>query len=159
MVVVPAALQFQIGDVAKFAVHVAGSTLTAGGSDNGVHTHLLPVQSSPATQSVPVTHALPVAHFGQPPPQSTSVSVPSFMLFAAQIGSVHTLAMQFAFWQSAGPPQPWPAGHFGQVPPPQSTPVSAAFFTLSVHVGFWQTFAMQFAAWQSPFPLHALPWS
>jgi hypothetical protein len=134
-VVVPAALQFHEGDVSKFVDHWVASTLTDGGRLSGVHVHTFEVHVV-VKQSEPTLQALPVAHFGQPPPQSTSVSVPSFVLFVLQPGAVHIFEMQLLFWQSAPVLHPWPFGHlFGHVPP-QSTPVSGPFFTVSVHVGF-----------------------
>lgn len=96
MVVVPEALQFHAGDVAKFAVHCVASTLTDGGRTSGVHVHTLPVQVV-VTQSEFTTHALPVAHAAQPPPQSTSVSVPSLVPFVLHAGAVHVLEMQLLF--------------------------------------------------------------
>jgi hypothetical protein len=135
MVVVPAALQFHDGDVAKFADHWVASTLTDGGRLSGVQVQTLAVHVV-VRQSEPTLHALPVAHLGQPPPQSTSVSVPSFVAFVLQPGAVHICEMQLLFWQSAPVLQPWPFGHlFGHVPP-QSTPVSGPFFTVSVQLGF-----------------------
>jgi hypothetical protein len=59
-VVVPAALQFQVGDVLKLASHGVGSTSTAGGIGicvQGVHV--------PETHRVPLAHACPAPH----PPQ------------------------------------------------------------------------------------------
>jgi hypothetical protein len=96
IVVVPAALQFQVGDVAKFALHCVASMLTDGGTTRGVHTHLLPVHVV-LVQSVPVLHALPEAHGGHPPPQSTSVSVPFFAPSVLHCGAVHVFAMQLPF--------------------------------------------------------------
>src|ERR1700679_4058512 len=73
---------------------------------------------------------------GQPghvePPQSTSVSVPFWIM------SLHVAAMQTPFvheklWQSVGPAQCLPRGHCGQSPP-QSTSVSTPFLMPSVHV-------------------------
>jgi hypothetical protein len=95
-VVVPAALQFQDGEVAKFAVHCAASTLTDGGKLSGVHVHTFPVQVL-LVQSEATLHTLPLPHLGQPPPQSTSVSVPSFAPFVLHPGAVHTLVMQLPF--------------------------------------------------------------
>lgn len=46
MVVVPAALQFHVGDVKKFAAHADASTLTDGGSTWFVQ-HVLPTCSQP----------------------------------------------------------------------------------------------------------------
>jgi hypothetical protein len=55
MVVVPAALQFQVGDVAKFAVHCVTSTLTDGGStEPPLNSHALP--TLPSQSSVPAPH-------------------------------------------------------------------------------------------------------
>jgi hypothetical protein len=155
IVVVPAALQFHEGDVAKFAAHCVASTLTDGGKFSGVQVQTFAVQVV-VRQSEPTLQALPVPHLGQPPPQSTSVSVPSFVPFVLQPGAVHICEIQLLFWQSAPVVHPWPFGHlFGHVLP-QSTPVSVPFLTVSLHVGAWQVLEMQFADVQSV--LLAQPW-
>jgi hypothetical protein len=96
IVVVPAALQFHDGDVAKLAVHCAGSTLTAGGRLSGVQVHTFPVHVA-LVQSAATSQALPFPHLGHPPPQSTSVSVPSFDPLVLQAGAVHVCEMQLLF--------------------------------------------------------------
>lgn len=54
MVVVPAALQFHVGDVAKFAAHGVASTLTDGGSEFKVRSQ--PFCAFPSQSSVPAPH-------------------------------------------------------------------------------------------------------
>ena len=102
-------------------------------------------------QSSPTRHAWPSAHFGQLiPPQSTSVSSPSLMLFAQLIGvgagvgsgvfspSPGLLQMpcvspssspgpQCVLTQSVPTKQSRPLVHLAHTPPPQSTSVSAPF--------------------------------
>jgi hypothetical protein len=88
-------------------------------------------------QSELVPQLLPSPHLPQvEPPQSTSVSVPSFVPFEHEAGGcVHTLFEHNAVVQSAAPRQLLPVLHLGQEAPPQSTSVSVPFFTLSVQVG------------------------
>src|SRR5262249_18557672 len=84
-------------------------------------------------------HFLPVAHaFGQPPPQSTSVSAPSAtpsVQLAAQ-----ALLPHIALRQSLSIMQALVGPHFGHVPPPQSTSVSPPFFWPSPQPGATHTF-------------------
>src|SRR2546422_802970 len=80
-------------------------------------------------------HFKPLAHFGQvPPPQSRSVSLPSFWW------SVHWLATQVSDTASQALEAQSPltlhfllSAHFGQVPPPQSKSVSSPSCWWSVH--------------------------
>jgi hypothetical protein len=73
-------------------------------------------------QSVPTRQFKPAAHFGQVPPQSTSVSLP-FRTLSVQLGAeqvtLHTPAKQ-----SVAAPHFLPVPHFPQLGPPQSTSVS-----------------------------------
>jgi hypothetical protein len=94
------------------------------------------------------------AHTG--PPQSTSVSMPSFaeLLHAAEM---HRPIEHCTLTQSVGAVQALPAAQAGQVPPPQSTSVSAPFLTVSVQDG-----ARQVPPWQLPeahcaLSVHVLP--
>jgi hypothetical protein len=93
-----------------------------------------------------------------PPPQSTSVSLPSL------IPSVHVAGRQMSVVgsqslvvQSELTRQPCRGGQAVQVPPPQSTPVSVPSSTPSLHVGTTQAWSMHAFAAQSRFRLHALP--
>jgi hypothetical protein len=60
MVVVPAALQFQVGDVAKFADHCVASTLTEGG-------RALPPLNSQAFAALPSQSSVPAPHGAHAP--------------------------------------------------------------------------------------------
>jgi hypothetical protein len=94
---------------------------------------------TPLWQSPPTPQVLPLAHFvEQPPPQSTSVSVPFFTL-SVQSGAWHTLLVHTPDWQSAATTHAFVAAHFVEQLPPQSTSVSVPFFTPSVQSGAWQT--------------------
>ncbi len=101
-----------------------------------VHSIVVPSQA-PEVQSPPTLHFLPTTHPGQvPPPQSTSVSLPSSWW------SSHWLAMQTSVLASqAVDVQSLSILHFlataqvGQVPPPQSVSVSLPFCTLSEQSG------------------------
>jgi hypothetical protein len=70
-----------------------------------------------------------------PPPQSTSVSLPSFLWslhwFVTQVSE---LASQALLEQSVSTPQCSPVAQVAQVPPPQSTSVSTPSCLWSVHV-------------------------
>src|SRR5689334_115586 len=66
MVVVPAALQFQVGDVAKFAAHCVASTLTEGGST-------APPLNSQALPALPSQSSVPAGQFTQAPPVQVCV--------------------------------------------------------------------------------------
>ncbi len=90
-------------------------------------------QQTPPTQNVLVQsavppHAFPVAQGGQLPPQSVSVSSPSFFwsVQAVHLPSLHSVA---GLRQSLRPLQPSSSGQPGQVAPPQSTSVSSPSFT------------------------------
>lgn len=88
---------------------------------------------TPDWQSVATPHDRPDAHFGQEPPQSTSVSVP-FLNVSVQLGAPQRWvvvlqnrpALQSAVVaQPALAPQVFPSA--SQVAPPQSTSVSSPF--------------------------------
>lgn len=128
-------------------------------------THGCPAHA-PAThdadaQSAGAVHAFPLPHFvAQPPPQSTSVSVP-FLTPSSQLNvppqpsgavphvrpseaQVLGTQVQAKFTQVAGARQsvlarhPLPTPHPGHpdiTPPPQSIPVSLPFLMPSLHVG------------------------
>jgi hypothetical protein len=76
-------------------------------------------------QSVPAVHFFPSAHAGQlPPPQSTSVSVPSSIpSLHVGAGASHLPAVQSFDWQSSAPLHGPPFGH-GVVRRPQLAPPS-----------------------------------
>jgi hypothetical protein len=86
-------------------------------------------------QSLGTKHFCDAAHAGQvPPPQSTSVSVPSWTL------SVHDALWQvpptqLLSLQSVGITQRFPTAHAAQAPPPQSTSVSVPSTTALAHPG------------------------
>src|SRR2546425_405868 len=89
----------------------------------------------PAEQSESSRHFCPTAHRGQTaPPQSTSVSEPSFCCSphwrARQRSEV---ALQALEAQSASTLHCLPTAQAGQVPPPQSTSVSLPSFWWSAH--------------------------
>lgn len=69
-----------------------------------------------------------------PPPQSMSVSVPSWLPLG-QVAWQRPPAHSVPAWQSLLPRQGDPLGQRGQVPPPQSTPVSAPLLTPSLQLG------------------------
>jgi hypothetical protein len=99
---------------------------------------------------------LPLAHGEQLPPQSTSLSLPSFTP-SVQLAALQTLAEQSALAQSLIAAHALPTAHFGQDGPPQSTSVSPAFFTPSVQVAA-QVFArhsapLQSASFEQPSPV------
>src|SRR5258708_39780490 len=86
-----------------------------------------PLAQRPEAQSPFPVHILPVPHAGQePPPQSTSVSVP-FLTPSEQLGAWHFPPVHTMLWQSRPAEHDLPAGHAGHVPPPQSTSVSLPF--------------------------------
>lgn len=88
------------------------------------------LQQNPSTQIPPVQSALPLQSlplghlFGQPPPQSMSLSDPSL---TPSVQLMHLAPEQTLLVQSALPLQVFPSRHlFGQVPP-QSTSLSLPF--------------------------------
>src|SRR5690348_10465798 len=92
--------------------------------------HMLAVHFPPA-QSVGFKHVLPSAHFPHvPPPQSTSVSAPFFILSLQVAAAVQTLPAHVALEQSAATRHALPSWHGGHIPPPQSTSVSAPSFIM-----------------------------
>ncbi len=97
----------------------------------------------------------PGAHFGQDPPQSTSVSVP-FLAESAQLGvpQMAGAPAQMPLRQSPEPRQSRPAAHFGHTEP-QSTSVSVWFFTPSEQVESWHRPFLQALLLQSPSTLQA----
>jgi hypothetical protein len=106
-----------------------------------------PARQLPVAQSASTSQVLPSAHGGQAsPPQSTSVSIPSFTQ-SAQLGDPGVTGSHVArvaaqrplvhvpLAQSAPSLQALPSAHGGQASPPQSTSVSVPFLTPSAHVG------------------------
>ncbi len=95
-------------------------------------------QSAGTAQESPTAHVFPCAT--QDPPQSTSVSVPSFTP-SVQLAATQrwVLPSHRPEVQSAGTPQATPFAQVfpsaTQAAPPQSTPVSTPFFAPSVQVG------------------------
>jgi hypothetical protein len=89
-------------------------------------------------QSVAELQCLPAGHFGQLPPQSTSVSFP-FFAPSPQEAFWHVPVLQTPVLQSPLPLQVCGGWHFGQVGPPQSLSDSCPFLTPSVHAGAWHT--------------------
>jgi hypothetical protein len=101
--------------------------------------HLLPVQTL-LTQSAGTLQVLVSAHLEHEPPQSTSVSVPSFVPLV-QLAVWHLPLVQLPERQSAATEQPAPTAHLFVVlqEPPQSTSVSEPFLTVSLHAAALQT--------------------
>jgi hypothetical protein len=100
-------------------------------------------------------HAWPGSH-GQPPPQSTLVSIP-FFTPSLQLGALHTLIAHTALAQSADVTQALPSAQGFAHAVPQSTSGSAPFLTPSLHVGTWHRPPLQTPLVQSvPMP-QALP--
>src|SRR5438067_698902 len=88
-------------------------------------------------QSLAARHARPATQRAQPPapPQSTSVSLPSFLRLAQNAGSAQRLpAPQKPLWQSVDAAQARPLAQATQVLPPQSTSVSFPSTTPSLQV-------------------------
>jgi hypothetical protein len=119
-------------------------------------------------QSLSPWQVLVSAQAGQVgPPQSTSVSSPSFMPLVQEAGGIaHIMATQRALTQSAATLQAEPIAQ-GMQSPPQSTPVSRPFFTPSLQVGMAhlpmpQKFVAQLASvvhWSPKHPGHGPPQS
>jgi hypothetical protein len=105
-------------------------------ASQGMHTSFT---HCPLSQSTSTEHGFPAAHLGHAaPPQSTPVSVPSFIEFehvaaGRQKELVVVFAMQLRLAQSSGTLHEYPMRH--AQPPPQSIPVSMPFSTPSVHDG------------------------
>jgi hypothetical protein len=72
----------------------------------------------------------------EPPPQSTSVSVP-FLTLSEQVAAWQMPLRQTPLWQSELAMHPLPVPQVGHEPP-QSMSVSVPFFTPSVHDGVAQ---------------------
>ena len=84
-----------------------------------------PIMHLLSLQSVFIMHVFPVEHvWHDPPPQSVSVSVPSFML-SVHVAIEHTLFMQLLFWQSLFAEHVFPVMHLLHFVPPQSVSVSS----------------------------------
>src|SRR3954469_20853554 len=99
-----------------------------------------------STQSEVLLQSFPMAHFGHfGPPQSTSVSSPSFCA-SVQDGAAQTPLAHAPLLQSPLAPQPLPSSHCLHSPPPQSTSVSFPAFVPSV-----QPASLKWTAW-SPHP-------
>src|SRR4051794_2504976 len=91
----------------------------------------MPAGHTALAQSPLTTQTLPAAQPGHtPPPQSTSVSRPFFVM-SVQLGPAQTFPTQELLTQSPLTRQARPPLHFGHIPPPQSTAVSMPFFTMS----------------------------
>jgi hypothetical protein len=105
-------------------------------------------------QSLGDAHSFEWAHFGQPPPQSVSVSLPLSMP-----------SVQVAVWQASGKPEQTLlaqsvlplhalfAPHAWQFEPPQSVSVSVPFLTPSVQLEDAHSLVKlsHFPLWQSAF--------
>src|SRR6185437_17093678 len=88
------------------------------------------LQSVPAMHPLPTLHVLPRAsQFA--PPQSTSVSLPSFTPSMHETQVPGPLPKQMLFTQSPFTLQCFWSGHLAQLGPPQSTSVSPPFCTVS----------------------------
>jgi hypothetical protein len=85
-------------------------------------------------QSAPTRHVLPVSHGSQPPPQSTSVSIP-FCTMSLHVGAWHIPPVHTPLAQSPAIRHIWPGAQSAMHEPPQSISVSVPFFTMSLHVG------------------------
>jgi hypothetical protein len=93
-------------------------------------------------QSDPTLQILLGPHFGQVPPQSTSLSVP-LSAVSVQVGAWQIFALHTALAQSLFATQARPVLQSGQAPPPQSTAVSAPSFFPSEHAAIVQTEVLQ----------------
>jgi hypothetical protein len=119
----------------------------------------VPLQT-PLVQSLAPTHFLPSAQAAHaPPPQSTSVSVPSRTRLLHPV-DWHTVAVQTLLAQSPMTAQCCPSAHFlaGAQDPPQSLSVSVPFLTVSEHVGAWHV-TLQTPLWQSLGAPQVLPFA
>jgi acetyl esterase len=102
-------------------------------------------------------HAFPKPHFAQSgPPQSTSVSAPSFAP-SAHAAPRQTFPWQMPLRQSAPDAHAFWFAHFGHAAPPQSVSDSPSFFTPSLQLGaahlpFVQTMLEQSFAMMHVFP-------
>src|SRR4051812_14553216 len=94
---------------------------------------LVVVLQNVLVQSAPTAQPLPFAHFVlQDPPQSRSVSFPSFSVSVhCAITHVFVTGLQRAPVQSAATAQAFPSAHFVEQEPPQSVSVSSPSFTVS----------------------------
>src|SRR5690348_13696542 len=117
-------------------------------------------------QSALTMHPLVSAHLVvQEPPQSVSVSVPSFVPSKQALTHFMVVALQWPLVQSPSTMQPLLSPHFlfmpSQVAPPQSVSVSVPFCTPSVQLGVWQVLPPLGPehTWlvQSPMSTHFLP--
>jgi hypothetical protein len=121
---------------------------------SGRSTHTFPWHT-PLAQSLATRHARPVAHVlpsasHTAPPQSLSVSLPSFTPSLHETQVPGLLPEQRLFAQSALAAQCRASAHGGHTPPPQSLSVSLPFFTRSAHVGGWQSVPEHTPLTQSP---------
>jgi hypothetical protein len=94
--------------------------------------HFLP-EHTPLAQSPATAQVFAESQGGQPPPQSTSVSVPFSTPFA-QLAVLQEPAVQCPEAQSWARAHVAPFAHAAHAPPPQSTALSSWFFTRSVQV-------------------------
>jgi hypothetical protein len=115
----------------------------------------LPAQTR-VTQSLATPQNLPAAHGAQLPPQSMSVSVPSFTLLVQRAPPWQIPPEQVCVMQSVLIEQILPTAHLlGQLPL-QSMSVSAPFFTPSAQDGAWQV-TLHTPLAQSPADPQVLP--
>ena len=84
-----------------------------------------PAVHVPDTQSVPTLHVIVATHFAQRPPQSTSDSVPSFVVSEQVAGMSHELVVQLALTHSAAPEQAAPVSPL-QAPRPSQVRLFAS---------------------------------
>src|SRR6266545_2594694 len=113
--------------------YASASAKVTGASDAQVPPAQVPLKQSPSAPST--RQALPPEHFRQVPPQSTSVSSPSWTPFSQGSG-VHVPPLQLPFSQSPATLHDLPTSHCPQVPPPQSMSVSSPLAMSSKHRGF-----------------------
>jgi hypothetical protein len=108
IVVVPAALQFHVGDVAKFDDHCVASTLTEGGSAP-------PPLNSHAFPALPSQSSVPAPQLAQVPPEHVWLVVHAVVVqFVPQLASV---AVSFSQPFPIEPSQlSFPAGQLTQAP-------------------------------------------
>jgi hypothetical protein len=87
----------------------------------------------PLAQSASFPQLAPAAHFGQGPPQSTSLSA-SFFTLSEHVGAWHARIAHTPLAQSPPVMQLIPSAHGAQLPP-QSLAVSVPFWTPSEQLG------------------------
>lgn len=108
IVVVPAALQFQVGEVAKFATHCVASTLTEGGST-------VPPLNSQAFPALPSQSSVPPPHGAHEPLEQVWLVVQATV--EHEVPQLESVAVSFSQPLPMVPSQlSLPAGQFTHAP-------------------------------------------